>query len=117
MVSALAALLIGAGGVLALAAGLAFSPPASATPRVLETILPTREITPPPPKQTPTPEPDKARQSAPRDRPAPAGRKNIAAPIVAPPPPIPPLIEPPPVPTAPVAGTGSASRSGASDRG
>ena len=116
-VSALAAMLIVAGGVLALAVGLAFSPPATAPPGVLETILPTREITPAPPKQTPTPEPDKAKQSAPRDRAAPAGRKNNAAPIVAPSPPIPPLIEPPPVPAAPVAGIGSANRGGASDRG
>ena len=115
--SALAALLIVAGGVLVLAFGLAFDPQAIAPRGAIETILPTREIAPAPPKQTSTPEPSKAEQSAPRDRPAPAGRKNSAAPIVALSPPLPPLIEPPPVPAAPVAGVGSVGRGGASDRG
>lgn len=112
--SALAALLIVAGGVLALALGLAFDPPAVAPRHVLETVLPTREVAPEPPKRTP-PEPSRAEQSAPRGQPAPAGRRNSAAPIVAPP--VPPLIEPPPLPAAPVPGVGSADRSGASDRG
>lgn len=110
--SALAALLIVAGGLAALVLGLAFEPPVIAPRTALQTILPTRSATPQP---TPTPEPEKAVRSAPRDRPAPAGRRNNAAPVVAPP--VPPLIEPPPVPAAPTVGTGSAARSGASDRG
>lgn len=112
--SALAALLIVAGGLLALVLGLAFDPPVIAPQSALETILPTRNVTPRP---APAPEPERAVQSAPREQAAPEGRRDSAAPIVAPLPPVPPLIEPPPVPAAPVAGTGSAARSGTGDRG
>lgn len=114
--SALAALLTVAGGMLALMSGLAFTPTSIAPHGVLETILPTRDAAPKPPEPKPPPKPSKAEDSAPREAPAPPARKNNAAPFVAPSPPMPPLIQPPPVLTARVAGTGSAASSGASDR-
>ncbi len=111
--SALASLLIVAAGVLALVLGLA----ARMTPRerdkALAAVLPLRD---PPAEPRPRETPAKAASSAAKGRPSPANLRNKATQIVAPPPRLPPLIVPPPVVTAPRAGTGAATQSGASDR-
>lgn len=62
----------------------------------------------PPP---PPPPPREAHKAAAKGAPAPPARRNDAAQIVVPPLPI--LLRPPQVPTAPVAGTGSAANQGA----
>lgn len=114
---ALAALLIVAGGLLALVFGLAFTPGPLSRPPLLEAILPTRDA-PRPPDEVPSPPPqhDAANAAAPR-RPAPAGRKADAAQVALPAPRLPPLVTPPRVPIAPIAGTGSADRSSAGGSG
>lgn len=113
VVAALASLLIVAAAVAALIAGLA----AQMTPRerreALTAILPLRDP-PDEPKRRETPA--KAKSTAAKGRPSPPNLRNKATQIVAPPARLPPLIVPHPVITAPRAGTGAATQSGASDR-
>lgn len=111
--SALASLLIVAGGLVAMIAGLA----AQMTPRerreTLAAIIPLRDE---PEKPRPREIPAKADSTAAKGRPSPPNLRNKATQVVAPPPRLPPLIVPPPIVTAPRAGIGSAAQSGASDR-
>lgn len=115
VLSALVSLLIVAGGLAALVAGLAarMTPPEQRA--ALVAVLSLRE-----PPETPSPrpsaEPSPSRSTPGGSRASPANLRNRATPIVAPSPPLPPLIVPPPVITAPRAGTGFAASSGASDR-
>lgn len=98
------AVLIGSAMVLSLRAG-------SALPEIAALL--SVDLTPDPPKPAPPPPPPREpRKAAAKGEPAPPARKNEAAQIVVPPQP-PPLKPPPPVPTAPVAGTGSAANQGA----
>lgn len=110
--SAIAALLVVAGGIVALVIGLA----STMTPRerrtALAAILPLREE----PKRRPKEVPAKADSTAAKGRPSPANLRNKATQVVAPPARLPPLIVPPPVIAAPVANVGSAAQSGATDR-
>ena len=109
ILSALASLLIVAGGLAALVAGLAARMTAQERREALAAILPLRD----PPKEPRRPEtPAKAHSTAAKGRPSPANLRNKATQIVAPPA----LIVPPPVVTAPRAGIGAAAQSGASDR-
>ncbi|KMS54918.1 energy transducer TonB [Novosphingobium barchaimii LL02] len=113
ILSALASLLIVAGGLAALVAGLAARMTAQERREALAAILPLRD----PPKEPRRPEtPAKAHSTAAKGRPSPANLRNKATQIVAPPARLPPLIVPPPVVTAPRAGIGAAAQSGASDR-
>ncbi|MFS0848233.1 energy transducer TonB [Novosphingobium panipatense] len=113
VVSALASLLIVAGGVAALVAGLAAQMTPKERREALAAVLPLRnEPEEPRPKETPA----KARSTAAKGRPSPPNLRNKATQIVAPPARVPPLIVPPPVVTAPRAGTGAAAQSGAADR-
>lgn len=113
LLSALASLLIVAGGVAAMIAGLA----AQMTPKerrdTLAAIIPLRDE---PEKPKPKEIPARADSTAAKGRPSPPNLRNKATQIVAPPPRLPPLIVPPPVITAPRANVGSAAQSGASDR-
>ncbi|WP_232496022.1 energy transducer TonB [Novosphingobium kaempferiae] len=113
VLSALASLLIVAGGVAAMIAGLA----AQMTPKerrdTLAAIIPLRDE---PEKPKPKEIPARADSTAAKGRPSPPNLRNKATQIVAPPPRLPPLIVPPPVITAPRANVGSAAQSGASDR-
>lgn len=113
VLSALASLLIVAGGVAAMIAGLA----AQMTPRerreTLAAIIPLRDE---PEKPRPKEVPARADSTAAKGRPSPPNLRNKATQIVAPPPRLPPLIVPPPVITAPRANIGSAAQSGVSDR-
>jgi protein TonB len=69
---------------------------------------------PPPPKPKQRPEQRRARKAAPKDEAGRRNLRNVATAIVAPP--VIPLIVPPPVVAAPVADTGSAAQTGASDQ-
>lgn len=110
--SALASLLVVLGGIVALLTGLAARMSPQERREALAAIVPLRD----PPKEPPRREiPAKADSTAAKGRPSPANLRNKATQIVAPPSRLPPLIVPPPVLTAPRAGTGSASQSGASD--
>jgi len=109
--SAAAALVIVAGGLAAIIAGLAADMTSGARRDALAAILTLRELEKPRPKEIPA----KAHSTAAKGRPSPPNLRNKATQIVAPPPRLPPLIVPPPVVTAPRAGTGSAAQSGASD--
>jgi len=111
--SALASLLIVVGGMLALIAGLAARMTPHERREALAAILPLRD---PPKEPRPRETPAKADSTAARGRPSPANLRGKATQIVAPPPRFPPLIVPPPVVTAPRAGAGAATQSGASDR-
>lgn len=113
VISALAALLIVAAGIAALVAGLAARMTAQERRQALAAILPLRD---PPEKPRTREVPAKAESTAAKGRPSPPNLRNKATQIVAPPPRLPPLIVPPPVVTAPYAGTGAATQSGASDR-
>lgn len=113
VISALAALLIVAAGIAALVAGLAARMTAHERRQALAAILPLRD---PPEKPRTREVPAKAESTAAKGRPSPPNLRNKATQIVAPPPRLPPLIVPPPVVTAPYAGTGAATQSGASDR-
>jgi protein TonB len=112
-ISALASLLIVAAGIVALVAGLA----ARMTPRerreALAAVVPLRD---PPEEPRRREVPAKAKSTAAKGRPSPPNLRNKATQIVAPPARLPPLIVPPPVITAPRAGTGAATQSGASDK-
>lgn len=101
---------------MALVFGLAFTPGPLSRPSPIEAIMPTRDA-PRPPDEEPSspPQRDAARGASPR-LPAPAGRKADAAQVALPSPRLPPLVTPPQVPVAPIAGTGSADRSGTADR-
>ncbi|MEE4453851.1 energy transducer TonB [Novosphingobium resinovorum] len=113
VVSALASLLIVAGGLAALVAGLAAQMTTRERRETLAAILPLPDE---PEKERPREVPAKADSTAARGRPAPPNLRNKATQVVAPPPKLPPLIVPPPVVAATQAGTGSAAQSGASDR-
>ncbi|MFC0202762.1 energy transducer TonB [Novosphingobium soli] len=110
--SALASLLIVGGGMAALVAGLAARMTPQARREALTAVLPLPQPAAPRPRETPA----KADSTAAKGRPSPPNLRNKATQVVAPPPRLPPLIVPPPVITAPYAGTGSATQSGASDR-
>lgn len=111
--SALASLLIVAGGVLALVAGLAARMTQQERREALAAILPLRD----PPREPKRREvPAKASSTAAKGRPSPPNLRNKATQVVAPPTRLPPLIVPPPIVAAQRAGTGSAAQSGASDR-
>lgn len=112
--SALAAFLVVAGGMLALASGFAVRAPLSAVPHALKTIVTTRDI--PPEPEPPRPQPKEPDTSAAKGDPSPPNLKNEATPVFAPVPRLPPLIEPPPVVAAPKPGAGTAASTGASDR-
>lgn len=112
-VSALVSLLIVVAGIVALVAGLAARRIERDRREALVAIVPMRD-----PVQEPKRReiPAKARSTAAKGRPSPANLRNRATQIVAPLARLPPLIVPPPVITAPRAGTGAATQSGASDR-
>ena len=92
--------------------------------RVVEAAAPLISVSlesPPPPPPAPRPPPPrprtpkaKAQTSAAEDKPSPRNLRNQATAVVAPP--VKPIIVPPPVVVAPVAGTGAAANTGASDR-
>jgi protein TonB len=111
--SALVSLLIVVAGIVALVAGLAARRIERDRREALVATVPMRD-----PVQEPKRReiPAKARSTAAKGRPSPANLHNRATQIVAPPARLPPLIVPPPVTTAPRAGTGAATQSGASDR-
>ncbi|EJU12461.1 TonB family protein [Novosphingobium resinovorum] len=111
--SALASLLIVAGGLAAMMAGLAARMTPQERRETLAAIIPLREE---PEKPRPKEIPAKADSTAAKGRPSPPNLRNKATQVVAPPPKLPPLIVPPPIVTAPKAGIGSAAQSGASDR-
>lgn len=69
---------------------------------------------PPPPRPKERPTERKTTKAAPKNEEGARNLRNTATPIVAPP--IVPLIVPPPVMTAPIANTGAAAQTGASDR-
>ncbi|MFD1958827.1 energy transducer TonB [Novosphingobium panipatense] len=112
VVSALASLLIVAGGVAALVAGLAAQMTPKERREALAAVLPLRnEPEEPRPKETPAKARSTAAKGALRPEPAQqghAGRRPSGQGA--------PLIVPPPVVTAPRAGTGAAAQSGAADR-
>ena len=114
--SALASLLILAGGVLALVLGLASEPRLSPDARPFETIITTRDI--PEERELPTPPPPPQEQdtSPAPDAPSPPNLENEATPVAAPWPRLPPLIPPPPIVAAPSPAEGAATSTGASDR-
>ncbi|PNU01924.1 energy transducer TonB [Novosphingobium guangzhouense] len=112
-ISALAALLVVAGGLAAVIAGLAAQMTPQERRQTLAAIIPLHDE-PEKPRQKEVPA--KADSTAAKGRPSPPNLRNRATQIVAPPPRLPPLIVPPPVMTATRAGTGTAAQSGASDR-
>lgn len=103
-VSALAAALIVAGGLVGVIAALSLAPSALAPGPVLEAILPAREHPLPPPSP---PRQQKGASGA-REAPAPEARKNDAAQVIVPPARRPPLIASAPLPVATMADQGSA---------
>lgn len=110
--SAMASLLIVAGGIAALIIGLA----AQMTPRERREVLAAVLLQPEPEKPRSREVPAKVDSTAAKGRPSPPNLRNKATQIVAPEPKFPPLIVPPPVIAAPKAGTGAAAQSGATDR-
>ena len=115
LAAALVALGTVAAGVAALVISLSVHfGPAIQSP-ALETVVMSQPSRPKPPPPPPTrKQEERARSSAAKGAPSARNLRNQAAQVIAPP--ITPLIQPPPVPTAILAGTGSAAQTGASDR-
>jgi len=110
-VSAATSAALTAGVVAVLVFGFGVEQVRKAVPALVSVQLGDPPPPPPPPKEIP--EKRTSTTAAPKDEEGARNLRNVATPIVAPP--VVPLIVPPPVATAPVAGTGSAAQTGASD--
>lgn len=112
-VSAATSLALTAGVVAVLVLGFGAEQVRQAVPALVSVELGEPPPPPPPPRPKERPEKRTTTRAAPKNEEGARNLRNVATPIVAPP--VVPLIVPPPVVVAPIANTGSAAQTGASN--